>query len=465
MPKSSRRRSEPLRAENDPSGQCLRYCDMRTISVTELNKYVKAMIAEDGLLSDVSVSGELSNVSCSGQGHYYFTLKEDNSILRCVLFRGAASGLRFVPKDGIKVIAHGKCSLYEPSGSFQLVCDALIEDGTGRLYEQFEMLKKKLFAEGLFNEDHKKKIPFLPKKVGAITSPGGAVIEDIKNVAGRRFPGMPIKLYPCPVQGSDAPPLIISALKAAISDNDCDVLIIARGGGSFEDLFCFNDETLARLIYDCPIPVISAVGHETDFTIADFVADRRAPTPSAAAELAVPEKAKLISDLASMKLRMKKNAEQEVGNVRRALDLLKLRPVFTRPLDSVETRAQMLDACVMRLNATVGNTAALRRSELGFLKDRFNASDVKSVLASKRVGFAGTAARLENASAMFLHTKKSEAELLKGKLEALGPANVLSRGYSMIEKNGVPVTSAGSISKGETFKVIMGDGGFDAERK
>jgi len=438
---------------------------MKTISVTELNKYVKDMISEDGLLSDVSVSGELSNVRKSGNGHYYFTLKEDNSVLRCVLFRGSAFGLKFVPKDGIKAIARGRCSLYEPDGAFQLICESLTEDGTGKLYEQFELLKKKLLEEGLFDESHKKNIPFLPKKVGAITSPGGAVIEDIRHVSGRRFPGMPIKLYPCPVQGSDAPPQIIKALREAILDNDCDVLIIARGGGSFEDLFCFNDEQLAREIYNCPIPVISAVGHETDFTICDFVSDRRAPTPSAAAEIAVPEKAKIISDLMTLKQRLKRTGEIRLDNMLRTLEMLKQRPVFMRPLELVETRYQMLDGMGLRLKAIVEDASGTRRRDLGVLKDRFNESDVKKVLSDHKAAFSGTAIRFEAAGDAFLKMKQAETGLLSGKLEALGPKNVLGRGYSMIEKDGVPVTGAEAIKQGDIFRVIMRDGEFDAERK
>ncbi len=438
---------------------------MKTISVTELNKYVKNVIAGDLLLSDVAVTGELSNVKRSGQGHYYFTLKEENSILRCVLFRGPASYLRFVPKDGIKVIARGRCSLYEPDGAFQLVCESLTEDGTGRLYEQFEILKKKLFAEGLFAEEHKKKIPFLPKKVGAITSPGGAVIEDIRNVSGRRFPGMPVKLYPCPVQGADAPAGIIKALKQAVSENECEVLIIARGGGSFEDLFCFNDEVLAREIYNCPLPVISAVGHETDFTICDYVADRRAPTPSAAAEIAVPEKAKLLLDLRTLKSRLGRSFDSKFENVKRVFSLLKQRPPLTRPLDGIETKSQMLDSAGLRLRSIISDLTGKKRSFLAGLKDRFNSSDVKSALASKRIDFSGTSSRLETASALLLHEKKTGVLLLKGKLEALGPGNVLERGYSLIEKDGVPVSDAGSLKKGDLFRVIMRDGEFDAERK
>ncbi len=438
---------------------------MKTVSVTELNKYVKDMIAEDGLLSDVAVSGELSNVRKSGNGHYYFTLKEDNSILRCVLFKGAAFGLRFVPKDGIKVIARGRCSLYEPDGAFQLICESLTEDGTGKLYEQFELLKKKLLGEGLFDESHKKKIPFLPKKVGAITSPGGAVIEDIKHVAGRRFPGMPIKLYPCPVQGSDAPPQIIRALREAVADNDCDVLIIARGGGSFEDLFCFNDEALAREIYSCPIPVISAVGHETDFTICDFVSDRRAPTPSAAAEIAVPEKAKIISDLGVLRQRMRRTGELRLENLKRALEMMRQRPVFMRPLELAETRYQMLDGLSLKLKSLIEDASGRRRRDLGELKDRFNGSDVKKVLSDHRTSFSGIAIRFEAAGDAYFKAKQAGLGLLSGKLEALGPRNVLGRGYSMIEKNGVPVTGAEYIKQGDIFRVIMRDGEFDAERK
>ena len=282
---------------------------MKPISVSELNRYVKGMLDEDALLSDVSVGGEISNCKRASSGHLFFTLKDQKSSIRCAMFRMNAELLDFEPCDGKKVIAHGRCTLYEADGTYQLICDGLREDGVGKLYEEFEKLKAKLSAEGLFSSEHKRPLPFFPNRIGVITSPSGAVIQDIRNVAGRRFPGIPIVLYPAPVQGQDAPPYIIKALRQAIADNTCDVLIIARGGGSFEDLFCFNDEALAREIYASPLPVVSAVGHETDFTIADFVADRRAPTPSAAAEITVPEKKTMKADLFAVSERLRRVEE------------------------------------------------------------------------------------------------------------------------------------------------------------
>ncbi|MBQ3894900.1 MAG: exodeoxyribonuclease VII large subunit [Clostridia bacterium] len=442
---------------------------MKPVSVSELNRYVKMMLDEDAFLSDLSVSGELSNVRKTGRGHLYFSLKEEKNgeqnCVRCVMFAGSAQYLLFEPRDGVKVVVHGHCSLYAADGSFQLYCDRMTEDGIGKLYEEFEKLKKKLEAEGLFSPAHKKIIPFLPNRIGVITSPGGAVIRDIMNVTGRRFPGMEIRLYSCPVQGKDAPPQIIQAIRDACRENVCDVLILARGGGSFEDLWCFNDEALARVIYDCPLPIISAVGHETDFSISDFVADLRAPTPSAAAELAVPERAKLAADLNALRNRLSGFASSTLMLQREKIERLKRSGALMRPLLLTEGRRQNLDVAAGRLAALLSDSAARRIDALRRIEARFASADVRKTVSDSRVRLMNAANYIASEGRVGLESKRAELRSLTSKLEAMNPALVLARGYSIVEKNGRPVKSEGEIAAGDEFKVVMSDGSFAAERK
>ena len=442
---------------------------MKPVSVSELNRYVKMMLDEDTFLSDLSVSGELSNVRKTGRGHLYFSLKEEKNgeqnCVRCVMFAGSAQYLLFEPRDGVKVVVHGHCSLYAADGSFQLYCDRMTEDGIGKLYEEFEKLKKKLEAEGLFSPAHKKKIPFLPNRIGVITSPGGAVIRDIMNVTARRFPGMEIRLYSCPVQGKDAPPQIIQAIRDACRENVCDVLILARGGGSFEDLWCFNDEALARVIYDCPLPIISAVGHETDFSISDFVADLRAPTPSAAAELAVPERAKLAADLNALRNRLSGFASSTLMLQREKIERLKRSGALMRPLLLTEGRRQNLDVAAGRLAALLSDSAARRIDALRRIEARFASADVRKTVSDSRVRLMNAANYIASEGRVGLESKRAELRSLTSKLEAMNPALVLARGYSIVEKNGRPVKSEGEIAAGDEFKVVMSDGSFAAERK
>ena len=442
---------------------------MKPVSVSELNRYVKSMLDEDAFSSDISVSGELSNVRKTGRGHIYFSLKEEKNgeqnCVKCVMFAGSTQYLLFEPRDGVKVVAHGHCSLYAADGSFQLYCDRMTEDGIGKLYEEFEKLKKKLDAEGLFSPAHKKKIPFLPNRVGVITSPGGAVIRDIMNVTARRFPGMEIRLYSCPVQGRDAPPQIIQALREACAENVCDVLILARGGGSFEDLWCFNDEALARAIYDCPIPIISAVGHETDFSISDFVADLRAPTPSAAAELAVPERAKLAADLGALRNRLAGFASSALTLQREKLERLKGSGALMRPLLLTEGRRQNLDVAAGKLSAMLAEGATKRIDALRRVESRFAAADVKKTVADRRIQLMNAANYIAAEGRVGLEAKRTGFLSLASKFEAMNPAHVLARGYSIVEKDGRSVNSEAGIKPGEDFRVVMSDGSFDASRK
>ena len=279
--------------------------NLNPISVTEVNRYIKDKVATDDFLNNVFIKGEISNFKHHYTGHMYFTLKDENSLIKCIMFKSSAATLKFVPKDGTKVVAYGSVSVYEKDGIYQLYCKSMKEDGIGDLYTAYEELKRKLSLEGLFDEKHKKRIPFMPKVIGVLTSNTGAVIRDIINVSTRRNPNVNIRLLPVPVQGDGAGSKIADGIKFMNENKLADVLIIARGGGAIEDLWPFNEEVVARAIYDSKIPVISAVGHETDFTIADFVADLRAPTPSAAAELAVTNIEDLENTINTYKNRLK----------------------------------------------------------------------------------------------------------------------------------------------------------------
>lgn len=263
--------------------------EYKAISVTELNSYIKNKIADDEYLNNILIKGEISNFKHHYTGHMYFTLKDDNALIKCIMFKSYTANLKFVPKDGMSVLAFGTVSVFERDGVYQLYCKAMQEDGMGSLYAAYEELKAKLEKEGLFRQEHKKQLPVMPKVIGVLTSNTGSVIKDIINVSTRRNPNVYLKLLPVPVQGKGAAEKIVKGIELINEKKLADVIILARGGGSLEDLWPFNEEIVARAIYNSEIPVISGVGHETDFTIADFVADLRAPTPSAAAELSVAD--------------------------------------------------------------------------------------------------------------------------------------------------------------------------------
>lgn len=388
------------------------------ITVTDLNKYIKNKIDGDEMLNNVLVKGEISNFKNHYTGHMYFTLKDENSLIKCVMFKSYTTHLSFMPKDGMKVMVLGSVAVFERDGIYQIYAKAMKEDGLGSLYTAYEELKKKLEQEGLFAESHKKKIPFMPKTIGVLTSNTGAVIRDIINVSTRRNPGVHIRLYPVPVQGPGAAEKIAEGIKFMNENKLADVLIIGRGGGSLEDLWPFNEEIVARAIYDSKIPIISAVGHETDFTIADFVADLRAPTPSAAAELAVPDifevKQKIINYQDRSKLALKKKIE-----------IMKLRfekimksRIFTDPMRKVMDNSIILD---------------------DYMK------------------------RLENAMKEIKTEKKNKYTELVTKLDSISPLKTLIRGYSLTEKDGKIIKRATQIDKGDIITIKFSDGEKNAE--
>ena len=392
--------------------------EYQAITVTDLNKYIKEKIAGDENLANVLVKGEISNFKLHYTGHMYFTLKDENSLIKCIMFKTYTPHLKFTPKDGMKVMAFGTVSVFERDGVYQLYCKAMQEDGMGSLYTAYEELKAKLEKEGYFDYSHKKKIPFMPKSIGVLTSNTGAVIRDIINVSTRRNPNVYLKLLPVPVQGEGAAEKIAAGIEFMNEKKLADVIILARGGGSLEDLWPFNEEIVAKAIYNSELPVISAVGHETDFTIADFVADLRAPTPSAAAELAVPN----IADV-ELKLNTYQNRFRQA--LRKKTELMRLR----------------YEKC---MNSRVFKDPLQKVNENYMLIDRF----VKN---------------MQNSIVTKYKDKKLEAIKLYSKLDALSPLKTLARGYSITEKEGKIVHKVSELKQGDRLTLRFEDGKVDAE--
>lgn len=349
-------------------------------SVSELNEYVQLALSRDPNLSDITVQGEISGFHRHSSGHLYFTLKDEKAAVKCVMFKGAALRLRFVPKDGAHVQIRGQASIYQKDGSFQVYCSAMTELGAGALYLRFLQLKEELSKKGYFDEDRKKSIPMLPYCVGIVTSPTGAAISDIMNVIGRRFPSMGTKLYPCAVQGTGAAQEIARAIDAANAEKACDVLIVGRGGGSMEDLWAFNELAVAEAIYRSEIPIISAVGHEIDFSISDFTADLRAPTPSAAAELAVPERDALKKQLFDNSARLNNALKSGIERKRAQLELLYGSASMRRVENELMQQRQLCDELNDRLKR--GRDEAFRegRNRLFELSLRLNANSPQAAL-------------------------------------------------------------------------------------
>ena len=383
------------------------------ITVTDLNKYIKNKIDGDEMLNNVLVKGEISNFKNHYTGHMYFTLKDENSLIKCVMFKSYTTHLSFMPKDGMKVMVLGSVAVFERDGIYQIYAKAMKEDGLGSLYTAYEELKKKLEQEGLFAESHKKKIPFMPKTIGVLTSNTGAVIRDIINVSTRRNPGVHIRLYPVPVQGPGAAEKIAEGIKFMNENKLADVLIIGRGGGSLEDLWPFNEEIVARAIYESELPVISAVGHETDFTIADFVADLRAPTPSAAAELAVPDVYELKQKINNYQNRCRISLKKQVELMRLRYEKCIKSRVFTDPLRKHRDLSVLLDSNVQRLVTKIKNI------------------------------------KKDNQTAYI--------ELVT-KLDALSPLKTLTRGYTLTEKDGKIIKSATELQQNDKVKLKFVDG-------
>ncbi len=392
--------------------------EYNVVTVSKLNTYIKERFEEDEFLNNVLVKGEISNFKHHYTGHMYFTLKDENSLIKCVMFKGYTDKLNFIPKDGMKVIILGTVSVFERDGIYQIYAKGMKQEGIGDLHAKYEELKAKLEKEGLFNEAHKKKIPFMPKCIGVLTSNTGAVIRDIINVSTRRNPNVYIKLLPVPVQGTGAAEKIVKAIETMNEQKLADVIIIARGGGSLEDLWPFNEEIVARAIYASELPIISAVGHETDFTIADFVSDLRAPTPSAAAELAVPRIEDIKQKLLTYKSRYKNALLKKLELINLRYQKCMASKVFKDPMQRINEQYMILDKIVKNLEYKIQSKLKDERTKM-----------IKKV----------------------------------AKLDALSPLKTLTRGYTVTQYKGKVINSSKTLKVGDEIELTFSDGKNNAK--
>ena len=413
--------------------------ERRYITVTTLNKYLKNKFDTDPNIQTLFLKGEISNFKGHTRGHLYFTLKDENSRINAVMFGSNASKLNFVPVDGMKVLVVGRVSIYEPNGGYQIYINEMQEDGLGNLYLKFEELKKKLSNEGLFDQSHKKEIPKFPNKIGIITAPTGAAIRDILSTIKRRFPGTKTILFPSLVQGELAANNIVKQIEVADTYN-LDVLIVGRGGGSIEDLWSFNEEIVARAIYNAKTPIISAVGHEIDFTIADFVADLRAPTPTGAAEMAVPNIIDVKNFINQLSIRLNKDVQNILEYNIKRIDNLKTNYILSNPLASFEIREQKLDSLINILNTRIKHILDINNKRYDAIKNNYTLNNPDS----------------------FINIFNNNYELLLNKLNLLNPLNVLSKGYSVVTKNGECIKNVKNINIKDEIDIRLHKGSIKA---
>ena len=436
--------------------------DEWTLSVSQLNEYVRKSLAGDPMLQGIRVSGELSGVKRHFSGHIYFTLKDESARVSCVMFRSAAMGLSFRPEDGMRVVVRGSASLYAATGAFQIYADAIERQGVGELYLRFEALKRRLSEEGLFDPALKRELPLLPRTIGVVTSRTGAVLRDIVRVARRRDPNVRILLAPASVQGAGAAEEIARAIQLLNRQGEADVILCGRGGGSLEDLWPFNEEIVARAIRASRIPVVSCVGHETDFTIADFAADLRAPTPSAAAELAVPDTAALRAQIDALAGRAARSLGGRLALLRARLDRLVASPSLATPEKAlVQARREALAAQLARLSREAARLTDERRRRLEALTARLQSTPARLVPA-RREKQAALAARLLRLGGQLTLQPWSRLRMLARALEAVNPEAVLNRGYAVIRRDGETVSSAAALRENDLIDIRMRDGGARA---
>ena len=406
------------------------------ITVVQLTRYLKYKIDNDPNLDQVFLKGEISNFKAHTRGHFYFTLKDESSRIDAVMFSSNASKIKFTPQDGMKVLVTGKVSVYEANGGYQIYVNEMLEDGVGNLYIAYEQLKKKLEEEGLFN----KKIPTIPKRIGVVTAPTGAAIRDIISTIRRRWPLAEVYLFPALVQGEFAKEDIVRQIEVA-EDYNLDTLIVGRGGGSIEDLWAFNEEVVARAIYKCSIPVISAVGHEIDFTISDFVADMRAPTPTGAAEMAVPQKADVENYLNQLRIRLNKVVQHQLSLDKQKLYEIKSRYIFKNPVAIYQAKELMFDALIDRMRFGTMNLVSIKQKSFEKICENYI---------------------LKNPHRL-IETKENKYLQLISKLETLSPLLTLKRGYAIIKNEKGAVTSCCDISKKDEIIIEFQDGKVKSE--
>jgi len=435
--------------------------ERRVFTVSELTERLKAALEE--AFPAVWVEGEISNLRTPGSGHAYFTLKDEGAQLSAVLFRGRGRRVRFDLEDGMQVLAFGGLDVYAARGQYQLVVEMMEPKGLGALQLAFEQLKRKLEAEGLFDEGRKRPLPAFPRVIGVVTSPTGAAIRDILNIIGRRFGDLRILIAPVRVQGNEAPGEIIKALENLQTVPDLDVVIVGRGGGSIEDLWAFNDEGVARAIAACRVPVISAVGHETDFTIADFVADLRAPTPSGAAELVVREKLAVVEALADLYARLKQAVTAEVAAYRERVLYLRRRRVLTDPARALRDLHRRLDELQGRLRLGLRSSQRQVRHRVALATGALRRSNPLARIAGGAALLAQLRGRLVASATHSMKASRSRFAETVGRLESLSPLGVLARGYSLTRlPSGAVVRSAGQVAVGDPLEILLHQGALGA---
>ncbi len=426
-------------------------------SVSELNQLARELLEDS--FSQVWIEGEISNWKPASSGHVYFTLKDADAQIRAAMFKGQARSLKFAPRDGIQVLVRAQVTLYAARGDYQIVVEEMREAGLGALQRKFEELKAKLSKEGLFSDEFKKPLPRWPKKIGVVTSPTGAVIQDILTVLRRRFPGLPVILFPVAVQGDVAPPQIVRAIELANQLKECDVLIVGRGGGSLEDLWAFNDERVARAIFASALPIVSAVGHQTDFTIADFVADVRAPTPSAAAELLSPNTAEILQMLRGFENTLTQKIRQKIRHESVLFESAQKR--LKHPARRLQEMAQRLDEMDARLKRACLTQQQRARDKFANLARRLQLQAPQAKVVRLQEKLTALEQRLERSIKVSLVGSEQRFKLLVGRLDSISPLATLARGYSMTQRiNGDIVRDEKEVKPGDLVRTKLQAGSF-----
>jgi exodeoxyribonuclease VII large subunit len=432
-------------------------------TVSELNRKIKAILEQN--FPFIWISGEISNFRMPSSGHFYFTLKDETSQIQTVMFRGQNQHLKFVPEDGMSVTGLGRISVFEPRGSYQVILEYLEPKGIGALQIAFEQLKKKLEDEGLFDDQHKKPLPFLPEKIGLITSPTGSVVHDILHIVKRRFPGIPLDIVPVKVQGDDAIADIVAAIDLLNRLRSVDVVILARGGGSLEDLQAFNSEAVARAIFASEIPIISAVGHETDYSISDFVADLRAPTPSAAAELVVPIKGDLYRKINELKYLIILNLQRYIKNYRSQVGTLRER--LTDPRKKLADHRLRLDEDAGRLTRAMMSQIRMRRERLAWRFDKLSYNNPSFYVTKLKEKLDRTSALLQQSIRSCVSSRQARLREVNAKLDSLNPIGILTRGFSITRT--LPETTivrdSAAVSYGQALEIVLAKGSLTCDVK
>lgn len=458
------------------------------LTVKELTNYIKNLLESDNKLNNLFVRGEISNMRKQSSGHIYFSLKDEETQIKCVFFRRANENLDFELEDGMKIIIKGEIEVYQPRGEYSIIVEEIHPDGLGALHLAFTQLKKKLEKEGLFSIEHKKQIPKFPKTIALITSPSGAALQDILKVIKKRYPLVKVLLFPTIVQGKKSAPQIIESINLVNQISNIDIIILGRGGGSLEDLWSFNEESVARAIFTSEVPIISAVGHETDFTISDFVADKRAPTPSAAAEIVVPDMEEIYKQIGYLKRRSAKSVYYKLKLYKSYLEQIRSKFILKKPLEIVHKNYRQLDQTTMTLNNSISLIIQDKKEELRIIESGIFALSPKAMLKSykaelkqiekspffkkpKRFLFNNhkeinqKAYELQNNIKKIIYSKKKEIEIIESKITALNPKAILKRGYSIVMNKNKILINSSDVKKGDEINVILHRGKINAKVK